>query len=453
MTFLTDKRLLTRLAWLAAFLLSVVLLLLGFYHNTWAVVRPGKFKNFQLDSESLVLARMVESRQHGIFAQNGLLGWGDADPANLNESDYTHQYDVYLAGAGFHTYSLYKSVSGFQAMIFSALDEISSFSPAVNLRNFRVLVSLLFALVLSAFLLWVLYEFGWLTFALALLTTLVSGWITVFGRNLFYSIWASFLPLALLSWYLAWEQRKGQLSDLLLAAAGFAGILWKCMINGYDFIIPALAMPLVPLVYYGFREGWGPRLFGRRLGALILSVAAAVIVSLLILSAQLRVSEGSFAGGLISIFRTLSRRSYGDPSMFPGYEASLEASPWSVLWTYIAKDTAISVLGINFLQLMIGFAAFTLLFAGLDRWRPFSLGTRRKAYALMAATWISLLSPVSWFLIFKGQAYVHTFTNYLAWHMPFTLLGFAFCGYVLRAVISLVRSPRPSPAVMERPGS
>ncbi len=451
MSSIINNRLLTRVAWLAACVLAAALLFLGLYHNTWRAVRPGKFKNFELDSESLVIARMVEARQRGLLAENGLLGWGDANPANLNESDYTHQYDVYLSGQKFQSYSLYKSVSGFQAMLFSALDEISPFSPAINLRNFRVLSSLLFALVLSAFLAWLLYEFGWLTFAVGLLTTLVSGWITLFGRNLFYSIWASFLPLALLAWYLAWEQRKGMLSNRLLAVLGFAGILCKCMVNGYDFILPALAMPVIPLVYYGLREQWGARLLARRLGVLLLALGAAVLVSLLILAAQLRVSEGSFAGGLISIARTLSRRSYGDPSMFPGYEASLEANPWSVLWTYVAGDTAIYLININFLAVIVTFAAFTLLFIGVDSWRRPSPEERGKAYALMGATWLSLLSPVSWFLIFKGQAYIHTFTNYLAWHMPFTLFGFAFCGYVLQCLLvaarkSAVPKPAESPA-------
>ncbi len=442
MSSIIKKRPLIRVAWLAALLLAAVLLFEGFYHNTWRAVRPGKFKNFELDSESLVVARLVESRQHGLLAENGLLGWGDANPANLNESDYSHQYDVYLSGQRFQSYSLYKSVSGFQGMLFSALDEISPFSPAINLRNFRVLSSLLFAFMLSAFLAWLLYEFGWGTFALGLLSTLISGWITLFGRNLFYSIWASFLPLALLAWYLAWEQRRAMRSNYLLAAMGFGSILLKCMMNGYDFIIPALSMPVIPLLYYGFRERWDSRLFARRLGVLLLAAGAAVAVSVLILGAQLRVSEGSFAGGLMSIVRTLSRRSYGDPSMFPGYEASLEASPWSVLWTYVADDTAIYLLNVNFLELIAVFVAFTLLYIGVDRWRRQPPENRRKAYALMGATWVSVLSPVSWFLIFKGQAYIHTFTNYLAWHMPFTLFGFAFCGYVLQSIIAMLGRSR-----------
>ena len=58
------------------FLFSSALLFLGFYRNQWNVMREKKFKEFQTDSESLVIARMVESRQNGLGSENGLLGLG-----------------------------------------------------------------------------------------------------------------------------------------------------------------------------------------------------------------------------------------------------------------------------------------------------------------------------------------------------------------------------------------
>ena len=54
----------------------------------------------------------------------------------------------------------------------------------------------------------------------------------------------------------------------------------------------------------------------------------------------------------------------------------------------------------------------------------------RKLSALSIATWFSILAPLSWFVIFKGHSYIHTHMNYITWHMPFTLLGFALFGLV-----------------------
>jgi hypothetical protein len=204
-------------------------------------------------------------------------------------------------------------------------------------------------------------------------------------------------------------------------------------------------MPFFPLIYYGLRDGWDRAKFIKRLAALALSLLAAVLISILILAAQLQISEGSLMGGIVSILSTFSRRSYGDPNLYPLYADSLRANPWSVLWTYISEDRAIEVLGLRFLDLIIVFAGFTVLSLVLERWEKSASIEKAKMYALISVTWLSILSPITWFLLFKGQAYVHTHTNYLAWHMPFTLFGFALCGFVLRSLILAFRTPHITP--------
>jgi hypothetical protein len=449
MSFSPQPRAFPQSLWLRLvifFFFCTAILFLGFYRNQWNVVREKKFREFQLDSESLVMARMVESRQHGLLAHNGLLGWGDVDPLDLNQSDYEHQYEVFLSGVGFHSYSLYKSASGAQAMILSAMQQISPFTPAIDLRNFRGLVALLLAAAISGYVVWTFHEFGLVTALFVATTAVLSQWLTLFGRNLFYFIWASFLPLALMAWFLDARARQQKIPGIGLAIVAFAGLLFKCLVNGYDFIIPALSMPVIPLVYYAVRDSWHGKVFARRSAWLVLGLSAAVAVSILILALQLQTSEGSFMGGLSSIFSTLSRRTYADPNLFPGYAESLRANPWPVLWTYLMEDTAIWVLRIRFGDLVGVFAAVTGTYVILAKRWPRRFADTDKSKALIIATWVSFLSPVSWFLLFKGQAYVHTHTNYLAWHMPFTLFGYAMMAWLLRgmgiALLGSARHPR-----------
>jgi hypothetical protein len=321
-------------------------------------------------------------------------------------------------------------------MFFGTLDRISPFSPAINLRNFRALEALLFALALSVFAVWTFHEFSWLTSIVVLFTTIVSQWITLYGNNLFYFIWVTFLPMGLMAFYLDWEARNDRISNLYLVMLGFGAMLFKGMMNGYDYIIPALAMPTVPLIYYAIRDHWDRKKIVQRFLILSVALLAGIAVSILILAAQLQVSEGSFMGGLASIISTFGRRSYGSPNQYsPLYTTSLESNPWSVLWMYISQDKAIDLIGLNFLGLIIIFAVFTALYIILDKIKQNRLSDRTKVYALIGATWFSILSPVLWYLIFRGQAYDHTHTNYLAWHMPFTLYGYAMCGFVLQSII------------------
>src|ERR1700690_2466118 len=234
-----------------AVVLSVILLALGFDHNAWGGVREKKFETFQNNGEILVIRGRGAPRQYGLTSYGALMGWGDADPLNLNDSDYQHQYDVYYAGGTFQIYSVYKSQTGFQAFFFSVLDHLSPLTPKWNLRLFRGLMALLLALTLSFFILWVYHEFGGFTAVLVFITTLLSPWITLFGRNLLYFTWAFYLPMVLTAFYLAWEHRSGKVSHRKLGLLVFAAVTFKCLFDGYDFIIPSLAMVFIPLVYYG----------------------------------------------------------------------------------------------------------------------------------------------------------------------------------------------------------
>jgi hypothetical protein len=380
---------------------------------------------------------MVESRQNGLFSHNALLGWGDADPLDLADSDYVHQYEAFLSDQGFQSYSLYKSSTGGQALLLSALHELSPYPPETDLRNFRALVALLLAVSISLFVAWLGNEFGVFTALFVVATTLVSQWITLFGRNLFYFIWASFVPLAVMAWYLASATKRGRTSDWRLAGVASLGILFKCLVNGYDFIIPALSMPVVPLAYYAVRDRWLPVHFIRRASLMLLGMAVAIGVSIAVLAGQLQISEGTFWGGLSSIVGTLARRTYfADANLLPEYVSAVASTPESaVLWTYLSQDSAIALLGLRFLDLLGIFAGVTIAYWILYRLQPDRFPDQEKSRGLIVVTWLSLLSPVSWFVLFKGQAVVHTHTNYLAWHMPFTLIGYAMLAWLLRCML------------------
>ncbi|HUH98452.1 MAG TPA: hypothetical protein VLZ89_13890 [Anaerolineales bacterium] len=412
--------------------LGAILLALGFDHNAWGVVREKKFETFQNDSESLVMARLVAARQYGLTSYGALMGWGDADPLNLNDSDYQHQYDVYFARGDFQTYSVYKSQTGFQAFFFSLLDRLSPLAPRWNLRLFRGLMALLLALTLSIFILWIYGELGWFPALIVFLTTLISPWITLFGRNLLYFTWAFYLPMVLTAFYLAWEKRNGRASNKMLGWLVFAAVAFKCLFDGYDFIIPSLAMVFIPLIYYGLLDHWGFRSLVTRSGMAAAACAGGVVAGIVMLAFQLRFVDGSFGAGLADVLSTFGRRTYGDPSLYPAvYADSLRANPLSVLATYLFNDYVLAFLNLDFFDLILIAAVFTGIYVGVDKAAKLNLPDKRRSYAWIGATWVSVLSPISWFVIFKGQAYVHTHTNYLAWYMPFTLFAFALCAFIV----------------------
>ena len=63
----------------------------------------------------------------------------------------------------------------------------------------------------------------------------------------------------------------------------------------------------------------------------------------------------------------------------------------------------------------------------------------RPLIALIAATWFSVLAPLSWLVIFKAHAQVHSL-DVIVWHMPFIPFGFALCGLSVVQLSHWIRS-------------
>ncbi len=427
----------------ALLLLAAASLFLGFYRNQWGVVREKKFSLFQKGDESYVIARIVMARQSGLLSHGGLLGWGDldVDPADVADPQYQHQYDVYFAGGQFQTYLPKQSHPGFQGLLFSLLDRLSPAAPIDNLRFFRTLNSALFALVLTGSIAWFFRVLGLFPAIMVFGSIISSGWMTLFGRNLFFVTWIFYLPFLVLLWRLERERDGRKLRDGGLSLLVLAMILLKCLFNGYDFILPTLGMAASPILFYALRDQWNREQFIRRLLITAGGALLGILISLLILSIQNMAVAGSLQGGIQYIVETYERRTLGgDPSIPSLYEEAFRASTWSILKTYFS-ESYFGKLYFPYYGVTALFAGVSVLYLAVQKLRPGDAIERSKGAALLGTTWLSLLSPVSWYVIFKSVAYFHTHMNYLPFHMPFTLFGFGFCGFTLAMLYQRIIHP------------
>jgi hypothetical protein len=60
--------------------------------------------------------------------------------------------------------------------------------------------------------------------------------------------------------------------------------------------------------------------------------------------------------------------------------------------------------------------------------------TYQTGIALVVTTWFSFLGPLSWFVVFRDHAALHTRLDFIVWQMPFTLYGFALIGFVISSL-------------------
>jgi hypothetical protein len=439
----------------AVFLASTAMLFAGFCGNIWRTAKPEQFDAFQIGWESFIVGRMLKTKADGLFSAGGLTGLAgpEADPPNTDNPNYRFQYQAYRESLPIQSYAAYKSQPGGQGMLFGALDGLLPLAPDDKLALFHGLTSLLSAAVLGILIAWLYREFGWAAGLAALAGTLLSQWLTLFGRNLWWSIWAFFLPMLIV---LRCVNRAGdlrKLSPVWFGAVVFLAVLVKCFFNGYEYVTTTLVMMVCPFVYRSAaqRIGWKP--FLRGLASAVVASVLAVLASMTVLCLQISAVEGNFAAGIDHIVFSLLRRSYADSSFFPpDYAASLNANVLDVAGYYLREIyfdlnyylrapndwIANFLFQFRYLYLIAIFAAASAAFWFLTH-RNADRELRDRGRGLIAALWFSLLAPLSWFVIFKAHSYVHTFLNDIVWQMPFTILGFAMCGLTLRGLWGIRR--------------
>lgn len=445
-----------RVATLLVGTLAAGLLYGSFSSNMLGVAEPGWFARYQNDTGALILGRMVKSRQDGLFSAGGFNGWGGAADLPKTNGDRwiggvsrDFQQRAYLEGLRFDGWCAYLSQPGGQGLLFSWLDQRIPLPPPTRLFFLRELTSFYSAVVLGLLVMWLHREFGGAAALAGLASMLLSQWLVVFGRNLWWCLWAFYLPMVAVLWILRWQRTSAGRHAFSCGLMVFLGLLFKYFVNGFEYITTTLVMALVPFVYEGILAKGRGRVSLARLGAAALGAGLAIALALLALAVQVATVKGSLREGFGHVAYSFQKRTHADPKTLPAaYQKSLEARTWPVVRTYL-DGTFFSLERWRWLQtaakaarlptkvtysFLAGLFLVASIVALLPRKRWIARGRWRSVLALVAATWFSLLAPLSWFVVFKAHSYIHTHMNYIVWQMPFTILGFAVCGLAARSL-------------------
>jgi hypothetical protein len=355
-------------------------------------------------------------------------------------SDISFQYKAYQQNIPFTSYTTYDSQIGGEGIFFSILNKIIPLSPNKKLKIFHIYNALLAALVIALACLWFYREIGLPAGVFALISIIFSTLMISFAKNLEWSTWAFFLPLLLMMFYLKRYGLPSKQKYFSFGALVAAVVLIKSIFNGYEFITTTLIMMVVPFIFYSFMNKITWRTFLNLSLVITISTGLAILLSFIILSVQIAFAEGTIQNGINHIIYVLLKRTYGDPESFPKvFRASLRANPLNVLQTYLQAIycdfhnfisnksflSPLSTIQIRYWHLIVIFAIITFL---LVFFKDKDNSKGHKILSLVVATWFSILAPLSWFIIFKGHAYIHTPMDPIVWQMPFTIFGFSLCG-------------------------
>ncbi len=429
----------------------IFIIITALLNNVLGIIDDAYWLGWKRNIEYLVVGRLAQSLQTGPFSYGGLLGIINADDFDLSLDAVDRQYVFYTTPQGpYETYWTYKSVPGFQGVIFYYIKIVLGLEPSTSIQIFTWLMISLMAITLTIFVLWLMREFGRLTFVLNLVYISFSPWVLLFAPNFYWNLWVFYLAFLVMTVTFA----KGYPSPWWVFGIMHGLVFVKILFNGFEYITTAIIMSSVPIVYYSLLDRWQLRNFVIQMGAAISGATAAIASGLATLTLQITLNTGNYRDGLAHWVDAFGRRATGNPDEYSGiYAESLRASTFSVVWEYlngpalvfvnarfspiIPSNNAISYLSILILVMIISTILIYWLCVSGKRTE-----IHRKTIALLVTTWYSLLAPLSWLIIFKAHSYIHTFMNYIVWQMPFMFFGIALIGYFFSNLATFLPSSR-----------
>ena len=87
-------------------------------------------------------------------------------------------------------------------------------------------------------------------------SAVLSQWLTVFGKNLWWSLWAFYLPMIVVFYLLKRHRVPSNRQFIKFGILIFTAVLIKCFINGFEYITTTLVMMVTPCIYYVILDKW-----------------------------------------------------------------------------------------------------------------------------------------------------------------------------------------------------
>ena len=414
---------------------------MAFQFNAFNTVNNKWFQTYDIGSEALVIGRLVNSRENGLFSSGGQLGIYKELPGERN----TIQDQLYLKKTEGGVYEAYVSSIGLQGIFFSLIDNFFDNLNIVDLEKridlFHALTSLLLVFALSSIVLLLSFEIGFISALLVLGTIVYSQWLVLGAKNLYWVTGLFFIPMLIVWIAHKYEEVNGKLYLKVTLLLVFMSLFIK-LSSGYEYISSILLSTLAPIVYFSVKNKWTFRFFLKR----VVYVGIVGIFAFFI-TFSTHIIQGSLASNT-EIINTLNAKLSSAKTRLHTKEGTFIQREWNlgatakvsdVLNMYLDSEAIhfqSSLIKNYFTKITYQNFIFIFLFFSISVLISKKYSTnitlnKRKLIALIVVTWFSLLAPLSWFVLAKVHSYVHLFLNNILWYLPFIIFGSSLVSFII----------------------
>ena len=438
------------------YVFAFILLTLNISFNIFSISNE---RNLYSIEECLTIGRMVKSKQDGLFSAAGLAGVIYDKKQTLPDSiinnsllfnshetrdlvwlhNMEDQYRFYFGWDNREIpkdYYTYNSQSGGSSLLYSAINLILPFNPNINISILRLISGLLLSICFFLFIGWTYRNFGLISSCIVYILIFFSPWIVYMGGSLWWSMWTYYLPF--LTILLLLEQKHNfpsKVSENKILIFLFVAVFIKHLLFGFEFVTTILLAIYPPIIYYYWIEK-------RKLSSFIIFSFKAGLVSLLAVIAQSFIlfyqlsilKNGSILDGVEEILFLYKKRgsfefhhSISQSEIFSQiFENFFMTGPFNPK-LFLTHDV-LSFLAFFIIVFITGILIYLFRHKIL-------LPTQIKKYSvLFVTTIISLICPLSWYIIFNEHAYTHHYRDVIVWYVP-TML---YCFVIISMAISIL---------------
>lgn len=429
------------------FLSLTVIYTASFWKNAFYAVDHWWFSTHQLDSEALVIGRLVETERNGMSSYQGRLGTHSLTIERPPEYITNEGFLYYNEGARGHFWP-YDSQIGLQGIFFSSIDQllhsITDMSGEERRQALHFVASLLTAIFIAMLLYVIFIEFGLFVCIVTAAISLYFQWMVVFGKNLYWAMFLIYAPGAI-SFYLYSKHRDTLRYNLLIFTSIAIAVLLKCF-SGFEYLTTIVISALCPIVYFGVVRRWRyVKIFRHTLLVCSASTFAFVITFFAHVFHQSLGQGLSFGESLgIRLNHALYRlhKPVNDAANTV-WTAASEASTLEVVGKYwngqaVNLDYALgngSFPSISFSAIVLLVAALMPLIFISERYSPSIHKYRRRLFGLTAIVWLSFAGTLSWYVFAKVHSYFHGHMNHVLWHIPFTFFAVAYIAFIAQCLL------------------
>lgn len=429
-------------------ILPVLLFFQTFQTNAYKTGDKQLFENFAMGTEAFVINRIAVTDKLGPSSFEGMLGRipeldnFQTAPVKLYRGRtkldiYYNSFYNYLTEENFKPYY---SNMGVQGRFFAWLYTKDILSPGIKFQNYRFIFSLVSSLVFAFFCFWVFKKFGILIWCFLVLTIMQLDWIVASASHLFWFLGLMFIPFVANFYILSANRISKRKIIFLLFIISYIFSLIKCLVSGFEVIPTFLVLNTLPVFFFVFDKS--KTLIFSTIAFSIISVASlsGVLTSMLYQAHKISAITGDKDAGIKHLKSSFLRRSKAKirPNMRKQIKESYLVSKVDVIKKYLPSEMLqMNILGvkIKFIakKLLIFLFAISILTLML-RWL-LHFNFTKELYGLILMTTISVVGPLSMFVVFSSLSYLHPHLVPITWSMPF---GFLFVILVVKFIIEVI---------------